>query len=429
MIRVGLFLILCCGLALAAPAEDIYFLSHEEFLKLPPMDQADYVRQLKIIVSDMVETSQYFAVLASEDRNIASSYTQAPEGNRNTIEMALQDSAANQRIFDRLTALKKSGQKIDESALDRATRVVRFDLVWAGAQARPLTGSEKAGYVQRIRAMSNDFENSLNKNRKYVNSDAQYTASATANIIKNQIGGLGTSVSKTKKIKSKTSNKKILAKTEKATSSETAPEITKASSSEKTVSQKTSASPMTNVKVPVEKAGFVIKGHLCRANEQLPFALTGIDVGTFKCEPPQIICNPLLFGFRSDCASEDFAVCLKSAKPQCTQKAKNATAICGEAARDDKYTTRAVELIKNNKTSYDQFAKDLTDLCDEKNIHESDNLKLTAKNKPRKNYESLVKDVMATCQLAQARLKVVSEAFQKIAKAAPVKPSSSLGSK
>jgi hypothetical protein len=401
------------GLLLALPRLANAQLSHDEFLRLNPVEQVEYVQQLQILLSDMTASSHYFAAnegesqFESHPRDVASQFTYTPNGNMKQIDWAIDTSRKEYDHFLNLLAEKKSNRSFrDNASLEHSTRMVRLHLISAAHQAKPLPPAEKKQVLARIQVINESFERSLNSNTKFLDPDALYTADSNLKTLREKLN---------------VPHRSSFASSPRARSAKAPVAKKKAAAPALKTSMAVSAAPSatagtavtTEVKTGVcIYAGFVIQKDRCVHEEKLPFSLTDLDQEKFLCESPDIICNPLIFGFNSECASGTLKECLQTAKPVCTQRVKNATQICREQSKDDKYAKRAVDLIKNNKSAFDQYLKNFKDLCDKKTLRENPKLKFTADQKARKNYKALLADVLNTCEVTNAQLDTVTAIYQ-----------------
>jgi hypothetical protein len=365
-------------------------LTHKQFMKLKPIDQEAYVRDLQDIFVGLSNSSQYFAEFELEKRSIASN---RPSDSQ-IARMRLAEAQDELKKFSEMIAAKKSGKAIDEAELNRMARIVRNDLISAAHHANLLPRQEQEARIKEIKATNQKFEEVYRPNRGLVtSSDSRNWAEQSGLIVRR---------------------------------------ITSPESPKQTASQVAPQKAAPIVAKPVSQplcvyAGFVIKGDRCRSEQKLPFVLRGINVETFKCEDPQILCNPFIFGFKSSCAEGNFSECLKDAKPVCTNKIKTATSFCAEQAKDEKYLKRAASLIANNKDAYENFSKDFHGLCDEGKIRDNIHLKQTADGNPRKNYQGLLADTVQTCSIAKKHLALVTERYRTLASSRPASPATSGG--
>lgn len=115
-------------------------------------------------------------------------------------------------------------------------------------------------------------------------------------------------------------------------------------------------------------AGFVIKTAGCQPHYSLPdsMKLDEITNPAFKCDnDKQILCNPLLYGYEEVCSVPGGPEkCVM--KPICINRSVNASKNCHQLSDKKAILDRVYALWKNpkNKTVYDTFIKDITDLCE-----------------------------------------------------------------
>ncbi|MGZ3745567.1 MAG: hypothetical protein ACXVBQ_17005, partial [Pseudobdellovibrionaceae bacterium] len=109
-------------------------------------------------------------------------------------------------------------------------------------------------------------------------------------------------------------------------------------------------------------SGFVIKnGPDCMAPTSLPWKLAGIDSDKFVCDNGTVMCNPLIFGFKTSCKWEDanekkqYNACTDSAAPYCVKPGLYATKNCGEMSNNESALQAAVLLINTNTETFNQF--------------------------------------------------------------------------
>ncbi len=389
---------LLCILSFQANAQ----LTHPQFMDLDSAEQLHYVEHLQMILSDMTLSPGLFALLeistdpAPDTRGVASNngYHYTPLGNPKEIESAIATSQSEYDQFLKLLSEKKrSPSQFRENAkLEHSTRMVRLHLISAAVQARVLPTAEKTKTLNRIQGISQNFERKLVADGKYLDSDALYTADSN--------------------LKTLTSILHMPTHYDASSPASKRAPVAKFSQIPIPISTWAKVKPIEKSEALCLYAGFVIQKDRCSPEEKLPFALLGVDAEKFQCPSPHLICNPLLFGFESDCQSKDFEQCLKSAKPVCTERRKNATQICREHGRDPTHLQRAVELIKANQKIYGSYLANLKNLCDEKSLRENSYLKQDAHHKPRPNYQSLLQDVIATCEVTRSQLETVTAIYQ-----------------
>lgn len=162
-------------------------------------------------------------------------------------------------------------------------------------------------------------------------------------------------------------------------------------------------------------AGFVIKkGPKCIAPRELPWNLQGLGED-FACEKGKVMCNPFVFGFKSDCGWAEALdkgstdKCWSSAKPFCVKPNLYATQNCTDISKTDDALQAAVELIKKNEDTYNSLGNSFDELCNKDRISfNSYPYPKTAKNKERTK-----RDIKRTCEVASKRMKEIEARYGK----------------
>jgi len=171
-------------------------------------------------------------------------------------------------------------------------------------------------------------------------------------------------------------------------------------------------------------AGFVISQHPCLAPSQLPWHLNGLDESKFVCADGTVMCNPFLFGYKSNCdlkkltTSNQIEACQASAEPYCVKPGLYATKNCGELSNNDASLENAVQLITSNGEAFNSYSKSFDDLC-LKGLINFNSYKGQSKNKAR-----IQADITRTCDVAKERLKEIKKRYNLLdGSAKPSEPS------
>lgn len=159
-------------------------------------------------------------------------------------------------------------------------------------------------------------------------------------------------------------------------------------------------------------SGFVIKSHPCVAPSKLPWDLKGLDSKSFTCEGGTVMCNPFLFGFKSDCswsatATEIPETCTASAKPYCVRRGLYATKNCGEASNNDAALEAAVHLIHNNALAFNQYGESFQALCNQGLINFNS---YKGQLKPQ-NTKKTKADIKRTCDNARVQMAKIKKRY------------------
>jgi len=171
-------------------------------------------------------------------------------------------------------------------------------------------------------------------------------------------------------------------------------------------------------------AGFVVKKDPCMAPRELPWSLDGLDPKSFVCSAGTVMCNPLIFGFNSDCDWSSLPQkCWTGAKPYCVKPGLFATKNCTEASNNERSLQATVELIKRNPKVFNEFGSNFAELCYKGLI---DFNSYPRKRNP-KNIQKTKEDIKKTCQVAEVRMAEVKKRYGLNDPATrPVAPGSSL---
>ncbi len=161
-------------------------------------------------------------------------------------------------------------------------------------------------------------------------------------------------------------------------------------------------------------AGFILKnGPVCMAPSTLPWDLDGLDKKTFICENGTIMCNPFLFGFKTNCDWGDAIeknktdACMKSATPYCVKTGLYATKNCGSISNNESALQAAVQLINRNIAAFNQFGVSFGELCN-KGLIDFNSYK--GKRTPI-NIKKTKNDIKRTCDSARVRMAEIEKRF------------------
>lgn len=171
-------------------------------------------------------------------------------------------------------------------------------------------------------------------------------------------------------------------------------------------------------------AGFVVKKDPCMAPRELPWSLDGLDSKSFACGPGTVMCNPLIFGFNSDCDWSSLPQkCWTGAKPYCVKPGLFATKNCTEASNNERSLQATVELIKRNPKVFNEFGSNFAELCYKGLI----DFNSYPRKRNSKNIQKTKEDIKKTCQVAEVRMAEVKKRYGLNDPATkPVAPGSSL---
>lgn len=166
-------------------------------------------------------------------------------------------------------------------------------------------------------------------------------------------------------------------------------------------------------------AGFIVKNDPCRGLQSLPedLKISGLNPDNFNCGD-QALCNPLLFGVKKNCElkmgmkSDDVRKCLSQSHGICVSRWKYSTRDCAKAGGTDEALTSALELVKLNPDAWQEYLTSFYELCDDHMI--AFNGFITKKNgQSREQSEQQVReDIEQTCSHAKKRLKAISDKYR-----------------
>lgn len=165
-------------------------------------------------------------------------------------------------------------------------------------------------------------------------------------------------------------------------------------------------------------AGFILKGSVCRAPRKLDSTfslLSPEEQKKFVCaEANQLICNPLLFGFQTECdlKKESIQKCLQTGTPVCINPAADATTQCREKTKSDRYYELAVAMIQADPKMLDNYLKEFAELCDPQNLNKNKIIYRTSRGLKRKNSENIRTDIEKTCSIAKPRLLEIQSKYK-----------------
>lgn len=199
--------------------------------------------------------------------------------------------------------------------------------------------------------------------------------------------------------------------------------------------------------------GFVIQDKVCKAPKVLPkndLVNKFLEADLFKCESSsEVICNPVLFGFKSDCSlagteiianaelatpaekivvksdSEtkgQFQLCLKAAKPLCVPNTVSASESCSKKTEGDQFQSRATDLISLNPEMLTDYVKNIKQLCDKDNFPKNRLIFKSANGEDRKNSKSIQDDIERTCVVANKRLDEILTKYKSYVAPAATRP-------
>lgn len=165
-------------------------------------------------------------------------------------------------------------------------------------------------------------------------------------------------------------------------------------------------------------AGFVLKGDPCAAPAKLPdgFNIADIPADAFACGPKETLCNPFLYGMKSDCkpgpdkTDESNRACLAKSKGLCIPNATPASPDCAKAAGGDDSLRSAVALIRLNAVSFVKFRQGFHELCDARMI-EMNGLSYWKNGSPRELPEKTKAELDQTCGQARTQMKALADKY------------------
>ena len=325
---------------------DFNFLSFEQFQKLTHKEQKDYVTEVKKLLLNLTEETpisiwqRLFISQSIANENSRAEFNQRasnPNEELNRISLLQRATVLYKRGVQDHTA-PATAQVIDEN---KQALILRMNEVKS-----KLTSSEQ------LRAY-NEIRTEISKNFPDVGQkiSAAQTSSAAKSILPD------------KATASKKPASSAIAKDQKTTSNQ------KKSSTD--ISTQAGSEPKKCI-----YAGFVITGSACQPYKKIPedYQIEEIKADFFKCDnDDDIICNPLLFGFKQNCFKlETKEICHN--KPVCIKRSVSATKNCTQQTETTDDLKRVLELWKNpkNKKTYDTFMNDLNQLCSSDNIVSED---------------------------------------------------------
>lgn len=166
-------------------------------------------------------------------------------------------------------------------------------------------------------------------------------------------------------------------------------------------------------------AGFVIKHDPCAPPSTLPegFGLADVDPAAYTCAAGETLCNPFLYGVKSDCkadpvkSDEDNRTCLAKSKGLCIRNlgGTSASAECARQAGEDSLRS-AVALIRLNAVSFVKFRQGFHELCDARLV-QMNGLSYWKNGSPRELPEKAKKDLDVTCGTARTQMKKLAEKY------------------
>lgn len=410
-------------------------------MSLTNAEQKTYVKKVRELIAEMAETFPYFAEemsarsslfqhlwnlgLPAANSEELSGYTD--EAISYAVERSLQNAMGYYKAVD---AVKVS--KLPDYAKTETAEKYRQSLYWvsvAAAQAHKIQNKElRKKTLETIVIPASKAVLSNEHKIKTIASEPEY-AFARDEILKKALAGeIGVTASfpvpGLKYFGEKLTNPNI-----------PPPPQKQAQEKNKTPEQKLpDPVPPTTAKNPLPSteanahyyrciyAGYVIKQDPCIAPSELPWELSGLDSKNFSCEDGTVMCNPFIFGFSSQCdwmtALEKGRTenCWSSAKPYCVKPGLYATKSCTALSNSDNSLQAAVELIRQNKTAFNQFGESFADLCFKGLI---DFNSYPRKRTPQ-NKQKTKDDIKRTCTVASARIKEIEKryGFTKTEKAA-----------
>lgn len=199
--------------------------------------------------------------------------------------------------------------------------------------------------------------------------------------------------------------------------------------------QSTSSRPQLSTKTATSKftfsgclyAGFALLAEKCEGPNSLPnnYAKQNtLNFNSFKCDSSLIICNPLFYGFESDCEiAEATDSCKNKIRPLCIKPSISATANCRDKSKADIYLKRALALIKNEPSLFEQFTKDFEQLCNPELISKNRLVYFNSKGVARSNSSYIKNDILNTCQAAKPRLIQITNLISNAKSSSPTTPS------
>lgn len=438
-----------------------WFLSHTEFTRLTPSEQKQYLRQLRKVLGGLTTQSRFFAEVApassgKSSRSIASNsysltstgvglFMDQAENWRGEPPMVIEYTNASrhpeflerwQRSMWWLITARVSLAQIPDSDPGKAAlkkRIEELERFYVSARRVAQTSFAKNNELSR------EYE-SLQKAR---NGDVDFN---TPNLIP---PGALMDVADRQQINWQPLQTTVAAETPTPAttpqpveeirvipldnaSAETAPAetpVTDISGTLPVPEESTLLDPI-EVRAPAEElpslrgyrcmySGFVIKNDPCRGPQELPEDLSfeGISSDGLSCGENQVLCNPLLFGLRLECAlgenlgSSQARSCLQSGRPVCVARGKFATRDCGTQSESEGHLASAAALIQANPSVWREYLISFYELCDDKMIVLNE-FAYVRNGQVRDVPESTLTDIAQTCDNAKRQLSKLTEQYR-----------------
>lgn len=158
-------------------------------------------------------------------------------------------------------------------------------------------------------------------------------------------------------------------------------------------------------------AGFIIpsnKSNMCLRLKKLPedFNIDGIQRNQFVClNSNEILCNPLLFGYK-DCEPEvvkNKDLCLP--QPLCVSKSETATKNCYDKSKSENSIENVIKIwnTPNGRSLYTSFIHSLDSLCNKRNYEKNPDFNQFSSDKKQRIFS----DIKKTCETSYLSLKEV----------------------
>lgn len=403
-----------------------FFITHEQFMSLTPAEQLTYVKKIREVIVEMAETFPYF----TEEMSARSSLFQqlwtlnipeaqsdeAPNPKSGYDYVAFSLSEANSYLKEIKEA--NSATLSDQQKQELISKY-RQAMYWTSIAAREIGPLPKTKYkTQRNRLMSDIRKTTTeidNFEKKIIaispKQDDSEFKSVRDNYLKKALAGQLSSKAEIP-TRNHPSAKDKKGSAQKETSLKD-PESAMAGGSAPVEPNKaqTSEPAEFNMEKPLYRcmyAGFVIKKDPCMAPRTLPWDLKPLDKNTFVCASGTIMCNPLVFGLKTECDQSSLPEkCLSGAKPYCVKPDREATKNCAKMSNNTQSLQATVDLIKANKAVSLEFGKSFQDLCYNGLIdYNSYPRKRTEKNKQRTR-----DDIKKTCKVANERIQAIKKHY------------------
>jgi hypothetical protein len=192
-------------------------------------------------------------------------------------------------------------------------------------------------------------------------------------------------------------------------------------------------------------AGFIIKKDPCTGPKKLPdeIKITPLNSKNMSCEDHSevvesaknlyrrarsletskyTLCNPFIYGVKSHSCTDlnkelsraQLTTCLEEAKPHCVLVGQNASAKCDQQSNSKESLAITAELIKLNPKTWQSYKDDLNSLCSQKE-KVFNTFKATANQNQKIESEKAVADIAHTCAIVRDRLTLIASKYRGIA--------------